>query len=165
MSDTPRRPPLLLFDGVCNLCHGAVQWMLKRDRKERLRFASLQSQAGREALAETGHDGPVPESVVVIEGGKLYQRSDAALKAASMLGFPWNLLVVFWIVPRPIRDAVYRWIARNRYRWFGKKEACPTPSPETRARFLDANEPPPENWEIKESSELPSETLGETTTD
>ena len=72
MSDSPSRPPLLLFDGVCNLCHGAVQWILKRDRKKRFRFAALQSQAGREAMAEAGHEGPIPDSVVVIDDGRVY---------------------------------------------------------------------------------------------
>lgn len=153
MSDSPSRPPLLLFDGVCNLCHGAVQWILKRDRKKRFRFAALQSQAGREAMAEAGHEGPIADSVVVIDGERIYERSSAALKVASLLGFPWRLLMIFWIIPRPIRDAIYRWIARNRYRWFGKKDACPMPTPETIARFLDANEPPPESWEIDPSGD------------
>ena len=153
MSDSPSRPPLLLFDGVCNLCHGAVQWILKRDRKKRFRFAALQSQAGREAMAEAGHEGPIPDSVVVIDDGRIDERSSAALKVASLLGFPWRLLMIFWIIPRPIRDAIYRWIARNRYRWFGKKDACPMPTPETIARFLDANEPPPESWEIEPSGD------------
>ena len=151
MSDSPSRPPLLLFDGVCNLCHGAVQWILKRDRKKLFRFAALQSQAGREAMAEAGHEGPIPDSVVVIDDRRIYERSSAAIKVASLLGFPWRLLMIFWIIPRPIRDAIYRWIARNRYRWFGKKDACPMPTPETIARFLDANEPPPESWEIEPS--------------
>lgn len=140
--------PVLLYDGVCNLCHGAVQWILKRDRRQRFRFAALQSQAGREALAGAGFHGPPPESVVVIANGQVYQQSAAALQAAKALGFPWALLMALAIVPRPIRDAVYRWIARHRYRWFGKKDACPMPTPKTLALFLDAHEPPPESWDL-----------------
>lgn len=104
-------------------------------------------------MAEAGHSGPVPDTVVLVHEGKLYQQSEAALRAAQLLGFPWMLLAVFWVVPRPIRDAVYRWIARNRYRWFGRKEACPLPSPETSARFLDAHEPPPDTWQIQGAGE------------
>lgn len=148
MSDSAARPPLLLFDGVCNLCHGAVQWILARDRKQVFRFASLQSQVGRAALAEAGFTGPIPESVVVIEDGRVYLAGDAALRVASILGGVWKAAAVFRIIPRPLRDGIYHWIARNRYRWFGKKEACPMPTPGTLERFLDANEPPPESWEI-----------------
>ena len=148
MSEPATRPPLLLFDGVCNLCHGAVQWILARDRKQVFRFASLQSQVGREALAEAGFTGPIPESVVVIDGGEVYVAGDAALRVASILGGIWSAIAVLRIIPRGLRDGIYHWIARNRYSWFGKKEACPMPTPETLERFLDANEPPPESWEI-----------------
>ena len=148
MSDSAARPPLLLFDGVCNLCHGAVQWILARDRKKVFRFASLQSQVGREALAEAGFTGPIPESVVVIEDGQVYLAGNAALRIAAILGGIWSAAVVFRIIPRAMRDGIYHWIARNRYRWFGKKEACPMPTPEMLDRFLDAHEPPPETWEI-----------------
>ncbi|MCH2101793.1 MAG: thiol-disulfide oxidoreductase DCC family protein [Planctomycetes bacterium] len=142
MSDASGRPPLLLFDGVCNLCHRAVRWVLKRDRQKLFRFASLQSRAGKLAIKETGHHGPTPDSVVVIDQGKIYERSDAALRIARLLGFPWALFLALWVIPRPIRDAIYRWIARHRYRWFGKKSACPTPPPDAITRFLDANESP-----------------------
>ena len=145
MSYQPSRPLLLLYDGVCNLCHGAVQWVLKRDRKERFQFAALQSRVGQEAMAACGHQGPLPDSVVLIEGRNMRQESDAALRVARLLGFPWALLAVFRIVPPPLRDAIYRWVARNRYRWFGKKDACPMPSPELLERFLDAGEPEPED--------------------
>jgi predicted DCC family thiol-disulfide oxidoreductase YuxK len=148
LSEGNARPPLLLFDGVCNLCHGAVQWILARDRKQVFRFASLQSRVGREALAEAGFTGPTPESVVVIEDGQVYLAGNAALRVASILGGVWSAAAVFRIIPRPIRDGIYHWIARNRYRWFGKKEACPMPTPGTLERFLDAHEPPPESWEI-----------------
>lgn len=161
MSDSAARPPLLLFDGVCNLCHGAVQWILARDRKQVFRFASLQSQVGRAALAEAGYTGPIPESVVVIEDGQVYLAGNAALRVASILGGVWKAAAVFRILPRPLRDGIYHWIARNRYRWFGKKEACPMPTPETLDRFLDAHEPPPESWEIAPASKGDESSNGE----
>jgi predicted DCC family thiol-disulfide oxidoreductase YuxK len=148
VSERTARPPLLLFDGVCNLCHGAVQWILARDRKMVFRFASLQSQAGREALTEAGFTGPVPESIVVIDGGQIYHAGNAALRVASILGGLWSAVAVFRIIPRGLRDGLYHFIARNRYRWFGKKEACPMPTPEVLDRFLDADEPPPESWDF-----------------
>lgn len=132
--------PLLLYDGVCNLCHGAVRWILKRDRKQRFVFAALQSKAGQAALAEAGFAGETPDSVVVIDGDHVYLESGAALKAARVVGGLWSLLAVFWIVPAPIRNAVYRWVARNRYRWFGQKQACPMPDPQHFHRFLDLDE-------------------------
>lgn len=132
--------PVLLFDGVCNLCHGTVQWILKRDRRARFRFAALESQAGQALLRDAGFTGPTPESVVVIDQGEVYLHSSAALHVTRYLGFPWRLLRVFVLIPPPLRNAVYRWVARNRYRWFGKKDACPMPTPETMARFLDLDE-------------------------
>lgn len=128
---------ILLFDGVCNLCNGFVQFVIKRDRKGYFKFASLQSDVGKELLEK--HDLPVEEisTVVLIEGGKPYTHSDVGLRVARELGGAWPLFYVFIIVPRFIRDAVYKWIARNRYRWFGKKEACWLPTPDLKARFLD----------------------------
>jgi predicted DCC family thiol-disulfide oxidoreductase YuxK len=162
VSESATCPPLLLFDGVCNLCHGAVQWILARDRKQVFRFASLQSQAGRKALAEAGFTGPIPESVVVIDAGEVYVAGDAALRIAAILGGVWSAAVVLRIIPRGLRDGVYHWIARNRYRWFGKKEACPMPTPETLERFLDAGEPPPESWEIAPAPHDDESSNGET---
>lgn len=132
--DTPH--PIVLFDGVCNLCSGSVQFILKRDPKGTFRFASLQSDAGRRLMLEHGLDPDALSSVVVIEDGRAYQESSAALRIARHLPGAWKLLRVFTVVPRSLRDAVYRWIARNRYRWFGKTEACWLPTPELRARFL-----------------------------
>ena len=129
-------PPIVLFDGVCNLCNGSVQFLLKRDREGRFRFAALQSDTGRSLLAEHGLDPNALSSVVLIEDGKIWQESSAALRIARYLPGAWKLLRVFAAVPRPLRDAVYRWIARNRYRWFGKTETCWLPTPELKARFL-----------------------------
>jgi predicted DCC family thiol-disulfide oxidoreductase YuxK len=129
-------PPIVLFDGVCNLCNGSVQFLLKRDPEGRFRFAALQSDAGRRLMAEHGLDVDALSSVLLIEGGRVWQESSAALRIASHLPGAWKLLRVFAVVPRPLRDAVYRWIARNRYRWFGRTETCWLPTPELEARFL-----------------------------
>lgn len=130
--------PVILFDGVCNLCNGAVQFVIERDPKGRFRFASLQSDAGGELLRTHGLKVPEgdPESIVLIEGGKAYECSSAALKIARGLSGGWWLLYAFMIVPSFIRDLVYRWIAANRYRWFGKSEECWVPTAELRTRFL-----------------------------
>lgn len=134
---TPGSPlPIVLFDGVCNLCNGSVQFLLKRDPEGRFRFASLQSDAGRSLMAKHGLDADRLSSVALIEDGRVWQESSAALRIARHLPGAWKLLRVFAIVPRPLRDALYRWIARNRYRWFGKTETCWLPTPELKARFL-----------------------------
>jgi predicted DCC family thiol-disulfide oxidoreductase YuxK len=130
--------PTLLFDGVCNLCSGSVQFILKRDRQGHFRFASLQSEVGKRLMTEHGLDPDALSSVVLIEEGRAYQESTAALRIARHLPGAWKLLRVLSVIPRPLRDAAYRLIARNRYRWFGKTEACWLPTPELRARFLDA---------------------------
>lgn len=131
---------IVLFDGVCNLCNGSVQWISKRDKRARFRFASLQSAAAKKALADAGHEGMSADSVVLIEGDRAYLRTDAALRIAKGLGFPWSLFAVFLIVPAFLRDPIYRLIARYRYRWFGKRETCMVPTKELRARFLDWGE-------------------------
>jgi predicted DCC family thiol-disulfide oxidoreductase YuxK len=132
--------PLILFDGDCNLCNGAVQFVIRRDPLEHFRFASLQSAAGRAALAAAGVTGSLPDSIVLVRDGKVATKSGAALAIARGLRLPWPLLTVFWLVPYPLRDLVYDWIARNRYRWFGKREECWVPTKELRERFLDAGE-------------------------
>jgi predicted DCC family thiol-disulfide oxidoreductase YuxK len=135
--------PVILFDGVCNLCNASVRWVIAHDRAARFRFASLQSRAGRELLAAAGWPAGRPESIVLIEGAQAWGRSDAALGIARRLGFPWSLAAAGVIVPRALRDAVYDWVARNRYRWFGRKDACEAAPPALRGRFLDADEAPP----------------------
>jgi predicted DCC family thiol-disulfide oxidoreductase YuxK len=140
VTDVSRDAPLILFDGVCNLCSASVQFVLRRDPRARFRFAALQSAAGRAALAQAGVLGAVPDSIVLVHRGKVRVKSAAALAIARGLRFPWPLLSVFWLVPYPLRDVVYDWVARNRYRWFGKQETCWVPTKELRARFLDANE-------------------------
>ena len=129
--------PVVLFDGVCNLCNGAVQFILKRDRAGYFHFASLQSQAARQLL---GHTPPL-QSIVLVEEGKTYTKSDAVLRIARQLRFPWAMLSVLRLIPRPVRDWIYDGIARNRYSWFGRKDQCMIPSKEFRIRFLDNNDP------------------------
>lgn len=128
--------PIVLFDGVCNLCNGSVQFILRRDPAGTFRFASLQSDLGQRLLSEHGLDPKALDSVLVLDGDRLYRESDAALRVARDLKGAWKALTVFRAVPRPVRDWAYRLIARNRYRWFGKSETCWLPTPELRSRFL-----------------------------
>jgi predicted DCC family thiol-disulfide oxidoreductase YuxK len=128
--------PVLLFDGVCNLCHGAVRFVLDHDREARFRFAPLQSDVARALLARFELDPNALDSMVLIDAAGAHARSDAALRTARWLGAPWSWLRVLAVIPRPLRDAVYDFIARHRYRWFGRKDACPLPRPEWRERFL-----------------------------
>jgi predicted DCC family thiol-disulfide oxidoreductase YuxK len=128
--------PVILFDGVCNLCNASVRFILKYEKSRRYRFAPLQ---GTFASAFR-HRYALPEdadSVVLIEKDRIFTASTAALRIARHLKAPWNWVVIFKILPVSFRDAVYHWIARNRYRWFGKRETCEIPSPEIAHRFLD----------------------------
>lgn len=143
-ADAPRTvnsvnaPPTLLFDGVCNLCNTSIQFVIRRDPPPAIfRFAALQSEAGRRLQREHGLDEHALNTVVLVENGVAYVRSTAALRTARRLGFPWSLAYAFIVVPRPVRDAIYNWISRNRYRWFGQRDACMIPTPELRSRFLD----------------------------
>jgi predicted DCC family thiol-disulfide oxidoreductase YuxK len=128
--------PIVLFDGVCNLCNGSVQFLIRRDPGARFRFASLQSPAGERLRDELGIDRRAVDSVILVEDGRWYKESDAALRIARGLGGLWKALGILRLIPRPLRDGLYRLIARNRYRWFGKTEACWLPTPELRGRFL-----------------------------
>ena len=127
---------IVLFDGVCNLCNGSVQFLLRRDRRRRFRFAALQSAAGRALLERHGLPTETLETIVVLEGGRARVRSDAALHLARRLPWPWPVLAAFWILPRPLRDALYGFVARHRYRWFGRTESCMLPTPDVADRFL-----------------------------
>lgn len=127
--------PVVLFDGTCNLCNGSVQFIIDHERTPTLKFASLQSDAARALLGTELPPGD-PESVMLVEDGRTYSHSTAALRIARYLRAPWRWLAALVVVPRFLRDAVYRFIARNRYRWFGKSETCRVPTPELRARFL-----------------------------
>ncbi|GAB3503235.1 thiol-disulfide oxidoreductase DCC family protein [Spirosoma knui] len=128
--------PLLLFDGVCNLCNAAVTFVIERDPKAYFRFASLQSDLGQNVLHTLGRSTARFDSFVVWENGRFYEQSTAALRVARQLSGAWPLLYGFIIIPKPIRDALYSFIARNRYRWFGKRDACLLPNPALKSRFL-----------------------------
>lgn len=128
---------IVLFDGVCNLCTGSIRFIVRRDPQGRFRFASIQSPTGRRLYEAHGLSGERLETILVLAEGKALTHSDAALAIAGRLGGAWRLTAVFRIIPKPWRDAVYRWIARNRYRWFGRHEQCLVPTPELRRRFLD----------------------------
>lgn len=131
--------PVVLFDGVCNLCNASVRFILDREHDRRLRFASLQSPAARRVLAEADVADPdaLPDSIVLVDGDGVHTRSTAALRICRHLRAPWSWMRVFAIVPAGLRDALYSVIARNRYRWFGRKDACGLPRPEYAARFLE----------------------------
>lgn len=132
--------PVVVFDGVCNLCNGSVRWIIARDPSAKFKFAALQSAAALELLAAHGVLEP-PESSVLIDSAGVHMRSDGVIRLAKHLGFPWSLAIVARIIPRIIRDAIYVWIARNRYRWFGRRDRCMVPTPALKARFLDSAMP------------------------
>jgi predicted DCC family thiol-disulfide oxidoreductase YuxK len=125
---------VLLFDGVCTLCNGFVQFVIQRDPAGRFQFATLQSDAARRLLQAAPQ--PLPDTLVLVENGRMFLRSTAALRVARGLKFPWPLAYVLVVVPRPLRDWLYDIVARNRYRWFGRRDVCMVPTPELRARFL-----------------------------
>jgi predicted DCC family thiol-disulfide oxidoreductase YuxK len=129
--------PLVLFDGVCNLCNGFVQFVIERDPTARFQFGALQSDAAQRLLASAAWSSPeTPETVVLLEDGRVFTRSTAALRIVRRLSFPWPLAYGFILIPRPLRDAIYDSIARRRYRWFGRREQCMMPTPGLQRRFL-----------------------------
>lgn len=129
--------PVILFDGVCNFCNAGINFIIRHDRKNIFRFAALQSKAGQQ-LAEQYHLPTTDfDSFILIDKATVYTRSSAGIKVFSKLSWHWKWTQVFWIVPKFIRDGVYDFIARNRYKWFGKKDQCMLPTPEVRNRFLN----------------------------
>lgn len=135
--EIPDEKPVVLFDGVCNLCTGAVQFIIERDPTGVFRFASLQSEAGQELLARFDLPTDDFDSFVLVEGNDYYTKSSAALRVAKRLGGAYALLYPFRFVPRVIRDGVYDLVADHRYQVFGRKEQCMMPTPELESRFLD----------------------------
>jgi len=132
----PPSGPVILFDGVCNLCNQFVQFVIARDPRAKFSFASLQSEAAARLAVRVGSaDGG--ESIVLLENGRAFTQSTAALRIVVALGFPWTLAGALMIVPRPLRDWVYAVVARNRYRWFGKRPVCMVPTPDVKRRFLE----------------------------
>lgn len=130
---------IVLFDGVCNFCNAGVNRIITHDPKDRFRVAPLQSEIAATLLTPFGIKAENLDSVALIENGKIYQRSTAALRIARRMSGAWPLLFAFIIVPQFLRDAVYDWVGRNRYKWWGKREACMVPTPEIRRKFLSTN--------------------------
>lgn len=129
--------PVILFDGVCNLCSGIVGFVLRYDGRRRFRFAAMQSRAGQEFLARHNYPLDRYETFLVVSGGRLYEKSDAALLIASRLNWPWPMLTAARAIPRMVRDAFYDLVARNRYTLFGRRQVCLVPGADYRERFLD----------------------------
>lgn len=127
--------PVVLFDGVCNYCNSWVNFAIRNDKKARLRFATLQSATGQQLKEKYGVT-PETDSVILIDNEKAYTYSNAALRIAKYLQWPAKAIYALTIIPAFIRQPVYKWIARNRYKWFGRKEECMVPSPEIKSRFL-----------------------------
>ena len=132
---------IILFDGVCNLCNSFVQFVIGHDAAGQFQFAALQSEAAQALLARRGVPAPAadadPTSVLLLEDGRLYSHSAAVLRIARRLGGSWALLAApAWLLPAPVRDAIYCFVARHRYRWFGRQPACWLPTPALQARFL-----------------------------
>ena len=126
-----------MFYGVCLLCSRSVAFVLAHDRQKQFRFATLQSATGRALLVRHGLDPEDPDSFLLADGAAGYANSDAIIRVIAAFGGAWRLVALFRLVPRLLRDRFYRWIARNRYRWFGRREACMLPSPEMQGRFLE----------------------------
>jgi len=128
---------IVLFDGVCNLCNGFVQFIIARDPTARFQFAALQSEAARRVLSLHDAPSPLPDTIVLVEGGTVFTGSTAVLRIARCLTRPWPLAAALLIVPRPLRDWVYREVAKHRYTWFGRRGECMVPTAALRSRFLD----------------------------
>ncbi|MFD1061859.1 thiol-disulfide oxidoreductase DCC family protein [Winogradskyella litorisediminis] len=139
MKGVPKDKQLILFDGVCNLCNSSVLYVIKRDKKNLFLFAPLQSNIGEQIINEFNIDTTETDSIILYNPSeqKIYSKSTAALKVAKLLSYPTKLLSGFLIVPASIRNWVYDFIAKNRYKWYGKKESCMIPTPELKAKFLD----------------------------
>ena len=127
---------IILFDGVCNFCNAAFNFVLKQDKKGVFRFAPLQSEAGQRLLKQYNLSTAEFDSFVLIDNGKIYKKSSASLRVMNKLPWYWKEAQLLRIIPTPFRDAIYDFIAKNRYKWFGKKEQCMIPTPEMRNRFL-----------------------------
>ncbi|WP_298955279.1 thiol-disulfide oxidoreductase DCC family protein [uncultured Nonlabens sp.] len=127
---------IVLFDGVCNLCNSAILFIIKRDKKDRFRFTSLDSYIGKVLLSRHNIDPSKIDSIVLISGDSAFAKADAALNIAKHLNHLWPLLYAFKIIPSFISNKIYDFIARNRYKWFGKKESCMIPTPNLTSKFL-----------------------------
>lgn len=138
MIDIPENKDLILFDGVCNLCSNSVQFIIERDKRNKFVFAALQSNLGQQIIKDYNIDPSKTDSILLYRKGKaIKSKSTAAILIASKLGLPTNLLYPFLILPEFIRNTVYDFIAKNRYKWYGKKDNCWIPTPDLKAKFID----------------------------
>ena len=128
---------VLLYDGLCCLCNRTVYFLVQIDHQAVLHFAALQSNTAKSLLEQVDYSRPLPDGVVLIHNGKIYTESDAALKSLQLIGGIWKLVAILRFIPHFIRNPIYRIVARNRYKWFGKYDSCPLPKPEWKHRFLD----------------------------
>ncbi len=129
---------VILFDGVCNLCNSAINFVIKRDKKDHFRYASLQSEIGQKLIAERNINTSKIDSIILIEPGvAYYHKSTAALQIAKRLSGLYPLFSIFLVLPKFFRDWIYDIVAKNRYKWFGKKDSCMIPTPELKALFID----------------------------
>lgn len=128
---------VIFFDGVCNLCNSSVRFVLRNNSNQSIKFATVQSELGKRTLTANNMSVDTFDSMLYLEDGKVYLKSTAALKIASQLSFPWKLLQIFYLIPRPIRDWFYEQVAKNRYQWFGRQEMCLVPTDEIKDRFID----------------------------
>ncbi len=128
---------LVLFDGVCNFCNFWIKFALKRDKQGKLKFGSLQGDIAQQVLPHYNIDPSILTSVIFIEDGIAYRESTAALKVCRHLDGGWKLLYALIIIPGFLRDRIYKWIGKNRYKWFGKQESCMLPTPQQRSRFVE----------------------------
>ena len=136
--DIPKNKKIILFDGVCNFCNASVRFIIKRDKKDVFRFASLESDLGRKLTDERGIDTSKIDSIILIDPGNAYYiKSTAALEISKELSGLYPALSVFQVLPEGFRNLIYDFVAKNRYKWFGKSETCPMPTEEEKSKFLD----------------------------
>ena len=128
--------PIVLFDGVCNLCNSAVRFIIRHDKKKQFLFSSLQSESGQKLLAQYNLPADELNSFIFIDNNKAYTRSTGALRVLKKLKGIWPIFYGFIIIPKILRDSIYKQVAKNRYKWFGRKDECMIPTPELKARFL-----------------------------
>lgn len=133
----PKDKKIILFDGVCNLCDNTVQFIIKKDKKDLFRFVAIQSDLGQDIINYIGVDTSKTDSILLYEPGEAYYyKAEAAIKIAKALGGIYSLMGMFSVLPKSLSNAVYDYVARNRYKWYGRKEECMIPTPERKAKFL-----------------------------
>jgi len=136
--ELPKNKKIILFDGVCNLCNSSVQYVIKHDKKDEFRFSALQSKIGQQLVKERGIDTSSIDSIILIEPGiAYYTKSEAALKIAQSFGGVWNIAWLFAQLPASFSNSIYDYVARNRYKWYGKQESCIIPTPALQEKFLE----------------------------